>query len=305
VPHLRRTGLSPLSEQTPPPSPASCSSPPSPRCLPARRLALETRSSPALSLERCRLVPAPPASQARSYPPTFVSWIDRGGEPFSFPRRRHRCEAPGRGGGGGGVGLGSTPFAWVPSPARAKRPPRPPTPMVHAWVAAAFGGETSQLGVCSPPAPRCLPARRLALETRSSPALSLERCRLVPAPPASQARSYPPTFVSWIDRGGEPFSFPRRRHRCEAPGRGGGGGGVGLGSTPFAWVPSPARAKRPPRPPTPMVHAWVAAEPLEAKLPSWASALHTRSPAARKTVCPYAKRGLTLTGAGQWCTGHS
>jgi hypothetical protein len=152
---------------------------------------------------------------------------------------------------------------------------------------------------------RCLPARRLALETRSSPALSLERCRLVPAPPASQARSYPPTFVSRIDRGGEPFSFPRRRHRCEAPGRGGGGGGVGLGSTPFAWVPSPARAKRPPRPPTPMVHAWVAAEPLEAKLPSWASALHTRSPAARKTVCPYAKRGLTLTGAGQWCTGHS
>jgi hypothetical protein len=147
VPHLRRTGLSPLSEQTPPPSPASCSSPPAPRCLPARRLALETRSSPALSLERCRLVPAPPASQARSYPPTFVSRIDRGGEPFSFPRRRHRCEAPGRGGGGGGVGLGSTPFAWVPSPARAKRPPRPPTPMVHAWVAAAFGGETSQLGV--------------------------------------------------------------------------------------------------------------------------------------------------------------
>jgi hypothetical protein len=149
VPHLRRTGLSPLSEQTPPPSPASCSSPPAPRCLPARRLALETRSSPALSLERCRLVPAPPASQARSYPTTFVSRIDRGGEPFSFPRRRHRCEAPGRGGGGGGVGLGSTPFAWVPSPARAKRPPRPPTPMVHAWVAAAFGGETSQLGVCS------------------------------------------------------------------------------------------------------------------------------------------------------------
>ena len=32
VPHLRRTGPSPLSEQTPPRSPLSCSSPPAPRC---------------------------------------------------------------------------------------------------------------------------------------------------------------------------------------------------------------------------------------------------------------------------------
>jgi len=35
--------------------------------------------------------------------------------------------------------------------------PATPTPMVHAWVAAALGGETSQLGVCSPPRPVTCP----------------------------------------------------------------------------------------------------------------------------------------------------
>ena len=46
-----------------------------------------------------------------------------------------------------------------------------------------------------PPLP---PARRLTLETRSSPALRLERCPLVRSPPASQPRSYPPTLVCQV-----------------------------------------------------------------------------------------------------------
>ena len=90
------------------------------------------------------------------------------------------------------------------------------------------------------------------------------------------------------------------RRRGEAVGV----GGSAWGARPLLGCPLP-RGRNDPRDPPRLwcTRGWP--QPLEAKLPSWASALHTRSPAARKTVCPYAKRGLTLTGAGQWCTGHS
>ena len=272
--HLRRTGLSPLSEQTPPPCPSSCCSPPAPRCLPARRLALETRSSPALSLERCRWVPAPPASQARSYPPTFVFRFDRGGEPFSFPRRRHRCEAPGRGGGGGGVGLGSTPFAWMPSPARAKRPPRPPTPMVHAWVAAAFGGETSQFGLCSPHRPVACP--RAASRWRpvlARPLVSRDAVWCQPHQPRRLVLIHLLSFsgsTAVASRSRFPDVDTGARRRGEAVGV----GGSAWGARPLLGCPLP-RVRNDPRDPPRLwcTRGWP--QPLEAKLPSLASALHT------------------------------